>query len=197
MAGPTTPPVNPCSIKAAKTTGEIGQSAITSALTETTVAPSATRNRLDRLASSNSPPGSWLSKPAIPLTLSTYPMFCWVHFSSANSTATNGPNPACIPARKKLIPSRPFRLELEGDRSIASDAAVMDMALASPSLAQPIEIYGWVAKATSAAGRPRLLCRQQRDEIYGRQSRGNDNDRLADELPSRINETILVKVAVR
>src|SRR5262249_48250670 len=92
--------------------------------------------------------------PAIPLTLSTYPMFCWVHFSSANSTATNGPNPASMPARKKLIPSRPFRLGLEGDRSIASDAAVMDMALASPSLAQSIEIYGWVAKATSATCRP-------------------------------------------
>jgi hypothetical protein len=31
-----------------------------------------------------------------------------------------------------LIPSRPLRLVLEGDRSIASDAAAMAMALASP-----------------------------------------------------------------
>jgi hypothetical protein len=54
-------------------------------------------------------------------------MFCWLHFSSANSTATNGPNPDCIPARKKLIPSRPFRLVLEGDESIAPDEAVTAM----------------------------------------------------------------------
>src|SRR5215469_17050988 len=146
------PPVNPCSTEAAKTTGRIGQSATTSALTATTTAPSATRNRLERLASSNSPPGSWLSKPAIPLTLKTYPMFCWVHFSSASSTATSRPNPACIPARKKLIPSRPLRLGLEGDRSIASDGAVMDMALASPSLGQSIDIYGCVANAATPCG---------------------------------------------
>src|SRR5262249_56403700 len=74
--------------------------------------------------------------------------------TDAKRRATTGPTPASMPARKKLIPSRPFRLGLEGDRSIASDAAVMDMALASPSLAQSIEIYGWVAKATSATCRP-------------------------------------------
>src|SRR5215468_7858164 len=142
MAGPTKPPVNPCSTKAAKTTGGIGQSAITSALTATTIAPSAIRNRLERLASSNSPPGSWLNKPARPLTLSTYPMFCWVHFSSASRTATNGPNPACIPARKKLIASRPLRLVLEGDRSIASDAAVMAIARVRPSFGTTNE-YLW------------------------------------------------------
>src|SRR5215472_4706628 len=146
------PPVNPCSTDAAKTTGRVGQSATTSALTATTMAPSARRNRLERLISRSSPPGSWLSKPAIPLTLKTYPMFCWVHFSSASNTATNGPNPACIPARKKLIPSRPLRLGLEGDRSIASDAAVMDMALAGPSLGQSMDLYGCVADATTPCG---------------------------------------------
>jgi N-terminal domain of (some) glycogen debranching enzymes len=26
--------------------------------------------------------------------------FCWVHFSSARSAATNGPNPDCIPAKE-------------------------------------------------------------------------------------------------
>src|SRR5215831_3681047 len=158
-AGPRTPPVSPCNTKAAKTTGRIGHSAITSALTATMMAPSARRNRLERLESSNSPPGSWLSKPAMPLTLSTYPMFCWLHFSSANSTATNGPNPACMPARKKLIPSRPFRLELEGDRSTASDAAVIDIVLASPSLGQSIGIVvGLPMPPARRVGHDRLFC---------------------------------------
>ena len=40
-----------------------------SALTATMIPPSATRNRLDRLASSSSPPGSWLNKPARLLAL--------------------------------------------------------------------------------------------------------------------------------
>jgi hypothetical protein len=42
----------------------------------------------------------------------------------------------------------------EGDRSIASDAAVLDMALASPSLGQSMNIYGRAAKVTSAACGP-------------------------------------------
>ena len=46
-------------------------------------------------------------------------------------TATNGPNPDCIPARKKLTLSRPLRLVLEGDESIASDDVVMAMAMTS------------------------------------------------------------------
>jgi hypothetical protein len=56
-------------------------------------------------------------------------MFCWVHFSSARRTATNGPNPDCIPARKRLTPSSPLRLVLEGDEVIASDDAVMALAI--------------------------------------------------------------------
>jgi hypothetical protein len=91
--------------------------------------PSATRNRFDRLASSSSPPGSWLNKPARLLALRTRPMFCWIHFSSARRTATNGPNPDCIPARKRLTPSSPLRLVLEGDEVIASDDAVMALAI--------------------------------------------------------------------
>src|SRR5258705_6326469 len=102
---------------------------MTSALTATMIPPIATRNRFDRVASSSSPPGSWLNKPARPLALRTKPMFCRVHFSSARRTATNGPNPDCIPARKRLTPSRPLRLVLEGDASIASDDAVTVMAI--------------------------------------------------------------------
>jgi hypothetical protein len=55
-----------------------------------------------------------------------------------------------MPARKKLIPSRPSRLGLEGDRSIASDAAVMDMALTDPSLRHSFDIYGFNGKTTTA-----------------------------------------------
>src|SRR5262249_60778904 len=65
---------------------------------------------------------------------------------------TTRQKPAGIPGRKKLAPSRPLRLGLEGDRSIASDAAVMDMALASPSLGQSIDIYGRVANAATPCG---------------------------------------------
>ena len=51
---------------------------------------------------------------------------------------------------------------LEGDRSIASDAVVMDMALASPSLGQLMDIYGHVAKATAAD-----VSRDERSSILG------------------------------
>src|SRR5271165_491836 len=103
MAGPRNPPVRPCS-------------------------PSATSKRLERVTSSNSPPGSWLNKPAKPPALRTKPMFSWLHPSTASRTATNGPNPDCIPARKKLSQSRPVRLESDGDMSSAPDGAVMAMA---------------------------------------------------------------------
>ena len=48
---------------------------------------------------------------------------------------------------------------LEGDRPIALDAAVMDMALAGPPLGQSMDIYGLVAKTTTAAcgSRPRVF----------------------------------------
>jgi hypothetical protein len=44
-----------------------------SALAATMIPPGATRNRFDRLASSSSPPGSWLNKPARLLALRTRP----------------------------------------------------------------------------------------------------------------------------
>ena len=110
-------------INAAKTIGRIGRSANTSALTATRIAPNGTKNRFDRLASSNLPPGNWLNKPARPLTLRTYPMFCWVHFSWPSSTAANGPKPACIhPVEANSCWKA---------TGLSSSAAVMAMALAS------------------------------------------------------------------
>lgn len=55
-------------------------------------------------------------------------MFSCVHPSAASSTATNGPKPDCMPARKKLSQSRPVRLVSDGDISSASDDAAMAMA---------------------------------------------------------------------
>ena len=55
-------------------------------------------------------------------------MFSWFHPPTASSTATNGPNPDCMPARKKLSQSKPPRLVSDGDTSSAADGAVMAMA---------------------------------------------------------------------
>ena len=46
------------STRAANTIGKLGQSAMISALAATIMAPSATARPFDRMASSNSPPGS-------------------------------------------------------------------------------------------------------------------------------------------
>jgi hypothetical protein len=98
-----------------------------SALTATLIPPSA-RSRLYRLASSSSPPGSWLNKGETAGTQDEADVLLGP-FSSARNTATNGPKPDCIPARKKLTLSRPLRLVLEGEESIASDDVVMAMAI--------------------------------------------------------------------
>jgi hypothetical protein len=89
---------------------------------------------------------------------------------------------------------------LEGDRSIASDAAVMAMALASPSLGQSMDIYGRDAKTTTH----RLL---GRDRAFGKRVRNvrsmgrwtiDNKDRFSHESPRRIIfATYPVKVAFR
>src|SRR5262249_39002125 len=145
--------------EAAKTTGSVGHNAIASALTATAIAPSATRDRFDRMVSSSSPPGSWLNRPARPPTLRTKPMLCCVQFSSARKTATNGPNPACIPARKKFPPAGAPGLVPEGDEPIASDDTVTAMVFTSAGGARTAGIRFAPGHDSPSA----ILSRRERD----------------------------------
>jgi hypothetical protein len=66
--------------------------------------------RLDLTKSMSSPPETWVTRPASPLTVRTNPMFAGSHPRSARWTATKGPKPVRRPARKKFSQSSACKL---------------------------------------------------------------------------------------
>src|SRR6516164_2768795 len=113
---PRTPPVAPCKTLAAKTDEKLGDNARIKAAKATTLLAAPTNARLDWTRSRSSPAGSWVSRPATPPAVRTKPMLAGSQPRSARWIATNGPKPACSPARKKLSRSSARRL-LEGGRA--------------------------------------------------------------------------------
>ena len=68
--------------------------------------PSPATSRSERAASTMAPPGI--------CPISATPISTWVYFCVVRYTATNGPNPVCTSARKKMNQSRSRKLWREG-----------------------------------------------------------------------------------